>query len=62
VRSEEGTDQDQSGLRPSLEKSHSPLVQYPISEFLGLNRTKKQQATQWKKKKLDIETQAGRYG
>jgi hypothetical protein len=46
VRSEEGTDHDQGGLRPSLEKAHSSLVRYPISEFFGLNRTRREQATQ----------------
>jgi hypothetical protein len=62
VRSEEGKDQHEGGLRPSPEKAHSSLVRYPISKFFLFNRTTIQQATQWKKKKLDIETQAGRNG
>jgi hypothetical protein len=40
------TDQDQA----SPEKAHSSLVQYRISKFLGLNRTAREQATQWQKK------------
>jgi hypothetical protein len=46
VRTEEGTDLDQA----SPKKAHSSLVRYRISEFFGLNRMAREQATQRLKK------------
>jgi hypothetical protein len=50
VRSEEGTDQDKGGLRPSPEKAHSSLVRYQIFEFFSWNRLKIEQTMKWNKK------------
>jgi hypothetical protein len=46
----EATDQDQGRLRPSPEKAHSSLIRYRIFEFFNLNRTRREQATQWNQK------------
>jgi hypothetical protein len=50
IRYAEGTDEDQGGLRPSLEKAHSSFMRYRIFHFFGLNRTAIDQARQWNKK------------
>jgi hypothetical protein len=34
-------------------------VRYPLSEFFGLNRTRKEQATQWKKKNWILKLRRG---
>jgi hypothetical protein len=50
VKTNEGTDRDQASLRHLPEKAHSSLVRYRISEFIGLNQSAREQATQWHKK------------
>jgi hypothetical protein len=54
VLTEERTDHDPA----SPEKAHSYLVRYPIFEFFRLNRSAREQGSQWKEKFWSLELRA----